>query len=148
VKTHFILVMLAGEALFCGAGYAAQAAADKPPDQTGHALAKRQRSRRGGLVRPLPKPLPKRPAHVPLAGAMNPLQGSGAPSATARSSLIPNPTGGRRPAVRSLGPAGPAASPLRNVRHRSPNPAIVAGSADLGKRNTGAIDGDQVHRRP
>jgi hypothetical protein len=41
-----------------------------------------------------------------------------------------------------------SAPPLSNVRHRSPNPAIIAGSAELGKRSTGAIDGKQVHRRP
>jgi len=40
------------------------------------------------------------------------------------------------------------APPLSTVRHRGSNPAVIAGSADLGKRNTGAIDGKQVHRRP
>jgi hypothetical protein len=54
----------------------------------------------------------------------------------------------RRPPVRSPGPVGAAEPPLSNVRHRSPNPAIIAGSAELSKRSTGAIDGKQVHRRP
>jgi len=46
--------------------------------------------------------------------------------------------------------SGRAISPLRGpvVRHRSPNPAVMGGSADAGKRNAGAIDGSQVHRRP
>lgn len=53
-----------------------------------------------------------------------------------------------RPPARSPRPVGPAAAPLSNVRHRSSNPAVITGSAGPGKRNTGAINGNQVHRRP
>jgi len=70
----------------------------------------------------LPKQLPKRQVHAASGRAMSPL--------------------------RARGPAGPAAPPLSNVRHRSPNPAVMGGSADASKRNAGAIDGRQVHRRP
>jgi hypothetical protein len=48
---------------------------------------------------------------------------------------------------RLLTRAAPA-PPLSNMRHRSPNPAVIAGSVDVGKRNAGALDGKQVHRRP
>lgn len=45
-------------------------------------------------------------------------------------------------------PPRAAAPPLSNVRHRGPNPAVIASSTDVSKRNTGALDGKQVHRRP
>jgi hypothetical protein len=34
------------------------------------------------------------------------------------------------------------------VRHRSPNPAVVGGSANSLRSNTAAINGDRIHRRP
>jgi hypothetical protein len=71
-----------------------------------------------------------------------------AKTASAKRALIQNPTAGKRPPVRLPGRAGAAAPPLSNVRHRSPNPAVIAGSAELSKRSIGAIDGKQVHRRP
>jgi hypothetical protein len=71
-----------------------------------------------------------------------------AKTASTKGALIQKPTAGKLPPVRLPGRAGAAAPPLSNVRHRSPNPPAVAGSADLGKRNTGAIDGKQVPRRP
>lgn len=56
MKAHFMFVMLACAALFCGTGYADRATSVK-------------RSRPGSpakssLPKPLPKPLPKRPAHL------------------------------------------------------------------------------------
>jgi hypothetical protein len=39
-------------------------------------------------------------------------------------------------------------SSFPNVRHHGPNPAVVAGSANVASRNTGAIDGTHMTRRP
>jgi hypothetical protein len=36
---------------------------------------------------------------------------------------------------------------LNNVRHRSPNPAIVDGLANSNSKNTGAINGTRMHRK-
>lgn len=49
--------------------------------------------------------------------------------------------------VRSTRAVGAAVAPLSNARHHSPNPAVIAGSARLSNRNTGALDGSRVHRR-
>ncbi|MFZ0590956.1 MAG: hypothetical protein WAM39_10765 [Bryobacteraceae bacterium] len=68
-------------------------------------------------------------------------------SPAAQGSLIHNPAAGRYRPLRSPGAVRAAAPALSNVRHRSPNPAIVAGASDLSKRSSGAIDGKQVTRR-
>ena len=144
MKARFMIVMLAGAAWLGGA--ADRPASDSAVEQTGNARVGPARSRRGGPVRPS---LPKRPARrsprIPSEGATNPIQGSGAPAPAARGSLIPNPAAGRAAPGRSQGSIGGAAAPLSNMRHRSPNPAVVAGSA---KQNAGAIGGNQVHQRP
>ena len=149
MKTRFVFEMFACVALLCGTGYTDRTASAEPRDQSGHAPASPQRSRRGGPVRSnLPKPLPRRQTHFPSEGAMNPRRGPDGSSPAAKGALIQNPTAGRRPPVRLPGPIGAAEPPLSKVRHRSPNPPVVAGSAELSKRSTGAIDGIQVHRKP
>jgi hypothetical protein len=42
----------------------------------------------------------------------------------------------------------PATPPHDRMRHLSPNPAVVDGSARSSRRTAGSIDGRQVHRRP
>jgi len=37
---------------------------------------------------------------------------------------------------------------LNNVRHRSPNPAIVGGSGNITRKNDGALDGTRMARKP
>ena len=37
---------------------------------------------------------------------------------------------------------------LNNVRHRSPNPAIVGGSGNITRKNDGALDGTRMPRKP
>ena len=60
----------------------------------------------------------------------------------------------QRVTVHSALPVRPASVirptvPLRNnVRHRGANPAVIGGSANSDGRNTGAINGTGVHRRP
>jgi len=48
----------------------------------------------------------------------------------------------RAESIRSTAPS------VNNVRHPGANPAIIGGSAKPVARNTGAIDGTTVHRRP
>ena len=42
----------------------------------------------------------------------------------------------------------PTVPSLNNVRHRGPNPAVIGGSANSDTRNTGAINGTQMNRKP
>lgn len=150
MKTKFVFVTLACVGLICATGYAAGAALDQQQDRSGgHAPAKPQRVRRGVPPRSnLPKPLPRRQMPLVSAGAMNPRRRPDGSSPLAAGVLVQNPTAGRYPPVWSPGRVGAAAPPLSYVRHRSPNPAVITGSADLRKRNAGAIDGKQVYRRP
>jgi hypothetical protein len=147
VKTQcfvFLFVMLASASLLCGADDGDRTASDKRPDQTDHGPAKPQRSGHGGPTRAnLPKPFPKRQTHATSAGAISPLRSPNGPSPVANGALIQNPVAGRAPLFGRQAP-----SPLSNLRHRSPNPAVVSGSVDLRRRNTGAISGNQVPRRP
>ena len=50
--------------------------------------------------------------------------------------------------VRRLSVIRPYLPSPKNVRHRGPNPAVVAGSTNLASRNTGAINGTGMNRRP
>jgi hypothetical protein len=141
MKTAGIVVLFACVVLIPGAGYA-----DGQRDQSSeHAALKPPRAGHKALaaVKP-PKQLAKPAAHLPSAIARNPRRGSVGSFSTVRSATIQNPiAGGSRPR-----PPSAAAPLLRNVRHRSPNPAVISGTANLSMRNTGAIDGRQVHRRP
>jgi hypothetical protein len=105
--------------LLCHAGFADSAASDQRPNQPRHEAPARANPA---------KQIPRRQTHTVHTSAVKPP--------------------GKRPPVRPLSHPGVAAPKLGNARHLSPNPAIVAGSADLSKRNTGTIDGKQVHRRP
>jgi hypothetical protein len=67
----------------------------------------------------------------------------------------PNLTAAKRPkalpnrANRAVSGIGrPTVASLGDVRHRSPNPAVVAGSVRAHGRNTGTIDGTRMVRRP
>jgi hypothetical protein len=61
----------------------------------------------------------------------------------------PGPDGFRGASAAGLPGIGrPAAASLGDVRHRSPNPAVVGGSVGAHGRNTGTIDGTRMNRRP
>jgi hypothetical protein len=130
------LVLLACLALIPGAGYAdEQRSGGQVPAQSGRkAAAKAKPSKQ------LPKPAP----HAPSAIATNRGRGSAGSHPTARGAAIQNPIAGR---IRTRPPSAPPPL-LSNLRHRSPNPAVITGTPDFSKRNPGAIDGRQVHRRP
>jgi len=72
--------------------------------------------------------------------------GPTAATAGARNSTVENKAAnGARPA-RSVGSTRLTTSPATNVRHHSPNPAIVGGFSST-KRN-GSLDGSQMNRKP
>ncbi len=50
--------------------------------------------------------------------------------------------------VRPPSAVRPTMLSLNTVRHRGPNPAVVGGSANSNRRNTAAIDGTRMHRKP
>lgn len=66
----------------------------------------------------------------------------------AKGGLLQNEAGNNPLRVRPSSVVRPAAPSLDNVRHRSPNPAVVSGSANATTRNTGAINGALVKRKP
>jgi hypothetical protein len=133
------LALFACLALTTGAGYADEQrsggqAPSKPP-KSGHKAAAKAKP-----LTQLRKPAP----HPPSAIAPNRGRGSAGPFPTAKGAAIQKPVaGGSRP-----GPPKPAPPMLSNVRHHSPNPAVISGSTNLSMRNTGAIDGRQIHRQP
>lgn len=70
--------------------------------------------------------------------SVGPVKGASLRSQTARSAL----------AARTSGSTRPAAPLFSNARHRSPNPALVGGSAGASGRNAAAINGSAMKRRP
>jgi hypothetical protein len=143
---RFVFLMNACVALLCRTGYADRAAGDeKQYHGRGQPPRKAERSQLGEPAKPtIRKQLPN--GRRPFAAVRNPRQGFDGSFPAARNGLIENaPTGGTRP-VRPPGPVRAAALPLSKMRHRSPNPPVITGSANLS-RNTGAIDGTQLHRR-
>jgi len=141
----FLLALLAGLALIPAAGHA-----DEKRDQSNQQpLLKPAQSGHKALAEANPhKQLPKRPAHRPPARVMNLRRGSSGPSPAARSPVIENPIAGRSRPVRLPVAARTPTPLLSSVRHHSPNSAVISGSTNLSTRNTGSIDGRQVHRRP
>jgi hypothetical protein len=51
-------------------------------------------------------------------------------------------------AVRPPSVVRPAVATLSHARHRGPNPAVVGGSANSDRTNTGAINGTRMNRKP
>jgi hypothetical protein len=74
--------------------------------------------------------------------------GSDKPGGAARSGFIRNETVNNASAVRTPSVVRPTVPSLNNVRHRSPNPAVVGGSPVSHSSNTGAISGTRMNRKP
>ncbi len=66
----------------------------------------------------------------------------------AKGGLIQTETVNNALPVRPPSVVRPTVPSLNNVRHRGPNPAVVGGSANLQSRNTGAINGTRMNRKP
>lgn len=96
-----------------------------------------------------PKQTPNNQEHWLSGNAINVRQpGSDKRRAVAKSGLIQRHTVNSALPVRSANSIGPTAPVRNNVRHRGENPAVISGSANSVVRNTGAINGTSVHRRP
>jgi hypothetical protein len=144
----FLLLMASYAALMQETSYAAspQHASDKnhPHSRAGLTASNHPKQLSTSQKRPLPRNAAslRQPALARSGGA-------------AKGGLMQNETTNRglpvrltsvRPSVASL---GSSLNPLPdNVRHRGPNPAVVSGAANSGNRNTGAINGTGMHRRP
>jgi len=95
-----------------------------------------------------PKPLPNRGQHSLPGNAMNFHRPSlGKPSGAATGGLIPNGTLSKASPVRMSSVVRTTVPSFNNVRHRGPNPAVVAGSVNANTRNAGAINGTRMNRK-
>ena len=74
--------------------------------------------------------------------------GSDKSGGAAKGGLIQNETVHNALPVRPSSVVRPTAPSLNNVRHRGPNPAVIGGSANSDRRNTGAINGTRMNRKP
>jgi hypothetical protein len=121
MTARFVFLIFAGVVWPSGASYADKSQALREPEHS-------------GLVKPA-KATIRRPLFTvprPSAAVRKPHQAAGE---SARSRPVHSPS-----------PIRAVAAPLSKLRHRSPNPPVVTGSANLS-RNTGVLDGTQVHRR-
>lgn len=115
---RFICELLAYVAIVCCAGYADEG---KSPARL-HLASKTNVAVHGHSAGTrVPKPMLRRPA-APPAPKLRPL---------------------RQPVT-----TGAPDAPPVTVRRRNSNPAIISGSAEVTNRNTGSLDGRQIHRRP
>jgi hypothetical protein len=74
--------------------------------------------------------------------------GSNKSGGAAKSGFIQNETVNIALPVRTPSVVRPTVPSFNNVRHRGPNPAVVAGSMNSDRRNTGAINGTRMNRKP
>jgi len=141
MKAAGLIVLFSCVSLIPGGGYAVE----KRDQSNEHPPLNAPRSGHKALAEARPPKQPAKPAsHLPSIIARNPQRSSAGTSSTVKGAAIQNPIAGRsRPR-----PPSAAAPLLNNVRHRSPNPAVISGTANPSTRNTGAIDGRQIHRRP
>ena len=95
-----------------------------------------------------PKQLPNNRKHFPSGNRTNPHTGLDQSHAPAETGLVHQETFKSGHAVRPASIARSAVPPGNNVRHRGDNPAVIGGSANSVVRNSGAISGTSVHRKP
>ena len=74
--------------------------------------------------------------------------GSDKSGGAAKGGLIQNETVNHALPVRTPSVVRPTVPSFNNVRHRGPNPAVVAGSVNSDSRNIGAINGTRLNRKP
>lgn len=93
--------------------------------------------------------IPNRQEHSASKNAMDfHTPGTDKSGGAAKSGLVQNGTGNRALPVRSPNVVRPTVPSLSNVRHLSPNAAVIGGSANATTRNTGAINGTHMNRKP
>jgi hypothetical protein len=114
-------------------------ASDKDPLRSRASLTKANR----------PKQLPNRQKCAIPGHAMNLHQPGSTKSGGAREDgLIQNGAVNNTQPVRPPSVVRPTVQSPNNVRHRGANPAVIGGSANSDSRNTGAINGTRMIRRP
>ena len=86
----------------------------------------RQRPRPGNAVRPA--------SSIQAAGAV-------------KGGLIPTQTGHNALPVQTSSVVRPATPSLNNLRHRTPNPAVVGGASNVRSSNVGTINGSGMSRK-
>jgi hypothetical protein len=137
--------------------HASRADRGNPQEDRKPSVEGRNRSRRPGKNHPSsaasPKTSPKRVSNVrhgsPPGNARSHHQLSSENRGdVAKSGLNHGGTSHSPQHVRRAEVIRPTVPSLNNVRHRGANPAIVEGSAKPPGKNTGAIGGTSVHRRP
>ena len=95
-----------------------------------------------------PKQLPNRRQGFPAGNPMNLGQpGSSKFAAAAKSGFVRSETFNNTLAARTPSAVRPAAPSFTNVRHRSPNPAVVAGAPNSRSSNAAALNGTHMNRR-
>jgi len=72
----------------------------------------------------------------------------GNPGAVGKTASFRNNAVNTAPTVREPSLFPSSTSSLENVRHRSPNPAIVGGAGNSRASSTGALDGSRMSRKP
>ena len=125
----------------------------KPSDEQRdhhHASDKNHPRSRASLTKAnRPKQLPNSRERSIPGNAMNLHQpGSAKSGGAAKDGLIRNETVNNALPVRPPSVVRPTVPSLNNVRHRGANPAVIGGSANSDSRNTGAINGTRMNRRP
>ena len=96
-----------------------------------------------------PKQPPNRRKRSLPENAMNLGQpGSDNSSGAAKGRLVQNEAVNNALPVRPPSVVRLTGPPLNNLRHRGPNPAVVGGSANSYSRNSGAINGTRMNRKP
>jgi hypothetical protein len=93
-----------------------------------------------------PKPLANS-RQRPMPGNVLHQPGSNKSGGATSRGLIRNETLRNAVPVRTSSVAQTTVPPKNNVRHRSPNPAVVTGSVNSNRSNSGAIDGTRVSRK-
>jgi len=94
-----------------------------------------------------PKQLP-RSQHRSLPGNALHQPASKKSGGAAKNGLIPNEAVNNALAARTPSVVRPTVPSFNNVRHRSPNPAVVGGSPSSHSSNSGAINGTRMNRKP
>lgn len=150
MNIRFVFVVLACLALTCRISYADKPAPDGQRDRSDeHIAGKEKGPRRKDRASLRVSRLPNGQGHSKPFNALNPRQNLERSSPDAKSAPIQNATAGHSIPVRPVpGLSRPAAPLPTNLHRRSTNPAVITGSAHVPNRNTGKIDGAEVHRRP
>ena len=146
--TCLLLLTLSWAALTLEIGYASENSS--APHRPVQDSAGRAKGRLGAASPRInrPKQLPNRRQGSP---AGNPVKlgqpGSSKSVAAAKSAFVSSETVNNTLASRAPSALRPTAPSFTNARHRSPNPAVVAGAPNAHRSDTAALNGTRMNRR-